>query len=304
MRILITGGAGFIGSHTIDAALAAGHEVRVFDNLSTGSRDNVPANVELVVGDVTDRSQVRAAAEGCAAILHLAAIVSVQQSLREPVETYTINTTGTVNVLEAAREVGINRFVLASTCAVYGDLPGRKDENSPVSPNTPYAASKLMAEQWVQAYTSVYKLRTIILRYFNVFGPRQLASSPYSGVLPRWCEAIQQGKPCIVFGDGQQTRDFISVRDVAAANLLALTNDGLPPGAVYPVATGQSTSLNDLLATLDVITGRHVARDYAPARVGDILHSLGSGARLQAYGWRPQVSLQEGLHELLTNQLA
>lgn len=299
MNILITGGAGFIGSHSADLALAAGHSVRVLDNLSSGSRANVPAGAELVVGDVTDAAQVRAAAAGCEAVLHLAALVSVPQSMREPGGTLAINTVGTANVLEAARAAGMRRFVLASTCAVYGDLPGCKEESSPALPLSPYAAAKLMAEQWAQVYTTAYGLPAVILRYFNVYGPRQRADSPYSGVLARWCAAVEAGEPCTVFGDGEQTRDFVSVRDVAAANLLALTGAEMQPGTVYNVATGRSVSLNDILAALDAAAGRPVARQYAPARAGDILHSAGNSARLQACGWRPQVTLAAGIAELL-----
>lgn len=299
MHILITGGAGFIGSHCIEAAKAAGHRVRVLDDLSSGSRQNVAPGAELVAGTVTDFDQVQAAAEGCDAVLHLAALVSVPQSMREPVETLTINAVGTANVLEAARQAGLRRFVLASTCAVYGDLPGTKDETSPVLPLSPYAASKLMAEQWAQLYTTAYGLETVILRYFNVYGPRQRADSPYSGVLARWCTAVQAGDTCTVFGDGSQTRDFVSVHDVAAANLLALTSPNLQPGAVYTVATGRSTSLNEILAELEHASFRPIRKQYAPARPGDILHSSGSSAKLQACGWRPQVTLQQGIAELL-----
>jgi UDP-glucose 4-epimerase len=299
MHILITGGAGFIGSHSMEAAKAAGHRVRVVDDLSSGSRKKLAFDAELIVGDVTNWDQVRSAAEGCDAVLHLAALVSVPQSMREPVETLAINTAGTANVLEAARQVGIRRFVMASTCAVYGDLPGLKDEQSPVLPLSPYAASKLMAEQWAQLYTSAYGLEAVILRYFNVYGPRQRADSPYSGVLARWCTAVQRGETCTVFGDGSQTRDFVSVHDVAAANLLALTSTEVQPGTVYTVATGHSASLNDILAELERASPRRVRRQYEPARAGDILHSSGSSARLQACGWRPQMSLREGIRELL-----
>ena len=299
MQLLITGGAGFIGSHSVEAAKAAGYRVRVFDNLSSGNRENLPAGTELVVGDVTDWAQVRAAAEGCDAVLHLAALVSVPQSMRQPVDTLAINTAGTANVLEAARQVGMHRFVLASTCAVYGDLPGLKDEQSPVLPLSPYAASKLMAEQWAQLYTTAYGLETIVLRYFNVYGPRQRADSPYSGVLARWCTAVQSGETCTVFGDGSQTRDFVSVHDVADANLLALTSPDVQPGTLYTVATGHSVSLNEILVELERASPRQMRKQYAPARPGDILHSSGSSARLQACGWHPQVSLQEGIRELL-----
>ena len=223
MQILITGGAGFIGSHSVAAALAAGHTVRVFDNLSSGDHANLPASVDLTVGDVTDPAAVDAAVAGCDAVLHLAALVSVPQSMREPEATFQINAAGTANVLDAARRAGVRRFVLASTCAVYGDLSGVHDETSPTQPLSPYAGSKLMAETWAGVYARAYAMQTVVLRYFNVYGPRQRADSPYSGVIARWCTAAGAGAPCRIFGDGSQTRDFVSVHDVAAANLSALT---------------------------------------------------------------------------------
>lgn len=307
MNVLITGGAGFIGSHTAEAALTAGHRVRVLDDLSSGDRANLAKSVEFIEGDVTDAATVTAAVTGCDAVLHLAALVSVPQSLREPVRTHLVNTAGTVTVLEAARQAGVHRFVLASTCAIYGDLPGRKTEASPTLPLVPYAASKLMAEQWVQLYARAYAMQTVVLRYFNVYGPRQRADSPYSGVLARWCAAARQRQPCTIFGDGSQTRDFVSVYDVAQANLLAATHPALDWGGLYHVATGQSASLNDVLDALDAVTTetglpQPVQRDYAPPRTGDILHSAGSSAKLQALGWQPQVTLRMGLAELVQAQ--
>ncbi len=299
MQILITGGAGFIGSHTAEAAVAAGYGVRVLDDLSSGDRANLPKTIEFIAGDVTDPEIVATAVAGCDAVLHLAALVSAPQSLQAPLHTYHVNTTGTVTVLDAARRAGVRRFVLASTCAVYGDLPGRKDENAAVQPRVPYAASKLMAEQWVQLYAHAYGMETIVLRYFNVYGPRQRADSPYSGVLARWCAAVREGQPCTIFGDGSQTRDFVSVHDVARANLLAATHPALTWGELYHVATGCSVSLNDVLDALDAVTSHPVRRHYAPPRAGDILHSAGSSARLQALGWQAQVQLQAGLAELI-----
>lgn len=299
MRILISGGAGFIGSHTAEAALAAGHQVRVLDDLSSGDRGNVPAAAELIEGDIRDAATVRRAVAGCSAVIHLAALVSVPQSLREPVRTFDVNTTGTVTLLDAARQAGALRFVLASTCAIYGDLPGAKEEASPVMPLVPYAASKLMAEEWVQLYARAYGLETVVLRYFNVYGPRQRADSPYSGVLARWCAAARAGDNCRIFGDGEQTRDFVSVHDVAQANLLAATHASLAWGEIYQVATGASVSLNEVLDALAAVAPRSVQRSYEAPRAGDILHSAGSSAKLQGLGWRPRVSLHRGLAELM-----
>ncbi|HMQ31531.1 MAG TPA: NAD-dependent epimerase/dehydratase family protein [Chloroflexaceae bacterium] len=299
MRVLVTGGAGFIGSHSVAALLAAGHAVRVLDNLSSGSAANLPREAELVVGDVADEAAATAAVEGCEAVLHLAALVSVPQSLAQPLETFAVNTTGTAVVMDAARRAGAGRFVLASTCAVYGDLPGVKEEGAALAPQVPYSASKLMAEELARCYARSYGLHTVCLRYFNVYGPRQRADSPYSGVLARWCAAVATGEPCLVFGDGEQTRDFVSAHDVARANLLALTAPTAEAGGVYNVATGQATSLNAILATLRELAGPRARWEHRPARPGDILHSRGDSGRLQALGWRPEVGLHAGLAELL-----
>lgn len=299
MNILITGGAGFIGSHTVDAALAAGHTVRVLDDLSTGAVTNLPDGAELLIGDVTDLAAVERALQGCDAVIHLAALVSVPQSLQEPVKTYHVNTAGTVTLLDMARQAGIRRAVLASTCAVYGDLPGRKTEESPVQPLVPYAASKRMAEQWLQLYAVAYGMKTVVLRYFNIYGPRQRADSPYSGVIARWCDAAVAGQPCRIFGDGSQTRDFVSVHDVARANLLAATLDIFAWGEIYQVATGQSTTLNGVLDALESVSPQPLVRRYEAPRAGDIIHSSGSSDKLQRLGWLPTTSLQAGLAEVL-----
>lgn len=299
MRMLITGGAGFIGSHTVDAALATGWQVRVLDDLSNGDITNLPASVDFIKADITDEYAVEHAVAGCNAVIHLAALVSVPLSLHDPIRTYHVNTTGTAVVLDAARRNGVRRFVLASTCAVYGNQPAREDDCSSIQPLAPYAASKLMAEQWARLYSHTYAMETVILRYFNVYGPRQRADSPYSGVIARWCSAVQRHEPCLVFGSGEQTRDFISVYDVARANLLAATSDGFEWGGIYHVATGRSVSLNQILEVFDSIVNYPVQRHYAPAREGDILHSVGDSGKLQRLGWSPRISLLEGLSELL-----
>lgn len=259
----------------------------------------MPPAAELVIADITDHATVEAVIQGCEAVLHLAAIVSVPQSLEQPLATLAVNTTGTAYLLEAARRAGCTRVVLASTCAVYGDIPGVKEEHSPLRPLVPYATSKLMAEELMRCYARSYGLQAISLRYFNVYGPRQHADSPYSGVLARWCAAARTGQPCRVFGDGEQTRDFVSVHDVARANLLALTSPSATPDEVYNVATGQSTSLNTILTTLRDLTGPQFTWDHAPARIGDIPHSCGNSRRLQSLGWHPEVGLAAGIAELV-----
>ncbi len=301
MKILVTGGAGFIGSHTVEAIIALGHTARVFDNLSTGDESNLPKSelVEFVKGDITDADAVMDAVRGCDAIMHSAAVVSVPQSIQEPRETFEINTRGTVNLLEAARVQRIARFVFSSTCAVYGDLPGTKTESSELCPLVPYSASKLMAEEWAQVYARNYDLSIVRLRYFNVYGVRQHANSPYSGVLAKWTNAIKQNKPCLIFGNGEQTRDFVNVRDVAQANVTALMHSALEGDVLLNVATAHSVSLNDVLDALDTVAPAKVKREYHPPREGDIVHSSADSSRLQSLGWRPRVTLEEGLKELI-----
>ncbi len=299
MKILITGGAGFIGSHTVEALLRAGHTVRVVDNLSTGQPDNLPSDVELIVDDVTDLAALNRAIAGSDAIIHLAALVSVPQSLSQPLHTYMINTTGTAHVLEAARLAGVRRVVFASTCAVYGDSAHCNSESSLTHPLVPYATSKLMSEQLLHIYAQCYEMETVCLRYFNVYGPRQHFNSPYSGVIARWSEAVRNGQPCTVYGDGMQSRDFISVHDVAQANLLALTERLPHPHNCYNVATGTSISLNHLLDAFSRASGRIIERSYAPARAGDILHSAANVTQLRQLGWLPHMLLEQGLAELI-----
>ena len=301
MKILITGGAGFIGSHTADALLNAGHTVRILDNLLTGSRANVPSGAEFVQGNITDAATCNAAAQGCDAILHLEALVSVPQSLTQPVETFHVNTSGTINVLDAARVNGVKRFMLASTCAIYGSSAGRKSELSPIEPLVPYASSKLMAEQAGQSYATAFGLEFVAVRYFNVFGSRQRADSPYSGVIARWCDAAKAGKPCLIFGDGEQTRDFVNVRDVAQANArMATTPISELSHRLYNVGTGQSVSLNGLLQGLSEAMGQgKVQVEYREARAGDIRESSGDVSRLRGTGWQPHVALVDGLRELV-----
>lgn len=299
MQILVTGGAGFIGSHTVEALLGAGHTVRVIDNLSTGNAANLPADVELIVGDVCDLPVVQQAIAGCTAVIHLAALVSVPQSLTQPLQTYTVNTTGTAYLLDAARQANVRRVVLASTCAVYGNKSERITEATPVDPLVPYATSKLLAEQLMHMYARCYGIETVCLRYFNVYGLRQQFDSPYSGVIARWSAAVRAGQPCTVYGDGTQTRDFVAVRDVAQANLLALTAP-LPQALhVFNVASGRSISLNHLLETLGTILHRDIDVAYAPARAGEILHSSADTSRLRQMGWQPETTLAQALTELL-----
>lgn len=303
-RVLITGGAGFIGSHLAAALVAEGAQVRVLDNLSSGSRrnlDGVPAT--LIEGDVADAAVVRTAVSGCDLVFHQAALVSVPRSITEPALHHQSNVVGTFNVFDAARQAGVRRLVYASSAAVYGDRPGLpKREDDPVVPVSPYGAGKRMNELLAAIYAAVYDLELVGLRYMNVFGPRQDPSSPYSGVLSIFCQAAIAGQRCTIYGDGRQTRDFIYVADVVRANLLAasLPAERLPAQAVFNVGRGQQTSLNQIVEILGELRGRPLVTVYEAERPGDIRHSVADISRAQQIlGFQPQTTLKEGLRATL-----
>jgi UDP-glucose 4-epimerase len=299
MNVLVTGGAGFIGSHLVDALLARGDAVRVLDNFSTGTRTNLAhcaAQIELVEGDVRDLATVERAAQGCHAVLHEAAIVSVAESFMRPEETRDVNAGGAANVLHAAREAGARRVVIASSCAVYGDARALPlGESAPPAPLSPYAETKLAAEDQCRAACAAKGLDTVALRYFNVFGPRQDPSSEYSGVIARFMQAAIAGRGCTVYGDGRQSRDFVFVSDVVRANLLALDAAALG-GVAVNVGTGTRTSLLHIIHRLGNLVGKEIAAAFAEARVGDIRHSQADIARAQTLlGYEPAVAFGDGL---------
>jgi len=302
MRVLITGGAGFIGSHLADRLVAEGVTCRVLDNLSTGKRENLPATgmVDFVHGDIRDAETVTAAVKGMNAIVHLAAVASVQASVDDPAGTHATNFDGTLNLIEVARRSGITQFVYASSAAIYGDnavLP--VPETATPRPLTPYAADKLSGEYYLDFYRRKFGMRTNAFRFFNIYGPRQDPSSPYSGVISIFVERLRSGLPVTIFGDGHQTRDFVYVGDLA--DLLARTV--LAPdsgGEVMNVGRGKEQSLLELLSALEQLTGRAIERQYAPARVGDILRSCADVRRLQKNtGQLPMTDLETGLRHLL-----
>lgn len=303
---LVTGGAGFIGSHIALSLAAAGERVRVFDNFTSGSAFNLagaPAaspRVEVVEGDLRDAVAVHSATKGVAVIFHEGAIASVPRSLAEPVYTLDVNVKGTLNVLEAARLQGVRRVVIASSSAVYGDtstMPLR--ESMPPRPLSPYAAHKLSDEYLCAVYTRLYGLETVALRYFNVFGPRQDPNSEYAAVIPRFVAKLRAGEAPIVFGDGEQTRDFIHVSDVVRANLLAASVKEAV-GGVFNIGGGERVSLNQALRIAGEALGVAVQPDYREARAGDVRDSVAdiSLAR-EVLGFTPSVSFQEGLTALL-----
>jgi UDP-glucose 4-epimerase len=300
---LVTGGAGFIGSHLVEALVAAGQPVRVLDDLSTGLKSNLAGLVpapELIVGDVADPAVVARAVEGVGVVYHLAALASVQRSVERPDDTHRICATGTLYVLDAARKAGVRRVVYAASASAYG-LPTAavQTEADPVKPLSPYAAAKLAGELYLEAFAATYGLETVRLRFFNIFGPRQRADSPYSGVIALFTAALTQGRVPIIFGDGQQTRDFTYVTDVAQALRKAASASDVS-GKVYNVGTGRGISLLELLETLNRLLGTAVTPRFADARAGDIRHSRADIQRTRMdLGYEPTVAFEQGLAETL-----
>lgn len=301
---LVTGGCGFIGSHLVEALVREGHRVRVLDNLSTGRLENlahVSNCVEMQVGDITRVSDLQAACNGVAGVFHLAALVSVADSVARPMENHRLNATGTLNVLLAARAAGVRRVVFASTAAIYGNEPTLpKREDMPPAPASPYGAAKLMGEHYLKIFSRLYALQTVCLRFFNVYGPRQDPASPYSGVISRFAQALRTGVQPVIFGDGLQTRDFVYVADVAAALMGAMQREQAGDGSIYNVATGTPTSLLELIETLGRVAGVAATPRFEPVRAGDVRHSRADiEAAQRAFGFVPQTSLAAGLAELL-----
>jgi UDP-glucose 4-epimerase len=298
---LVTGGAGFIGSHLVAALLARGDRVRVLDVLNTGKRENLGAAAEQVawfVADLNDGPAVEKALAGVDVVFHQAALASVPRSIESPLETHAACDTGTLRLLDGARRAGVKRFVYAASSSAYGNQPSpRKSERDLPSPLSPYAAAKLAAEHYCEAFYHSYGLETVCLRYFNVFGPRQDPSGPYAAVIPLFIQALLAGRSPTIYGDGQQTRDFTFVGNVVQANLLAVTAKKAA-GRVFNVGSGEATSLVDLLNELNAILGTKIVAHFAPPRVGDVRDSLAdiSLAR-EVLGYDPEVSLREGLHQ-------
>jgi len=301
---LVTGGAGFIGSHLVAALAAAGRRVRVFDDFSTGRRDNLagitPAP-EVVEGTISDPAAVARATAGCEVVFHLAALASVAKSVEDPVLNHAVNATGTLHVLGAARAAGVRRVVYAGSASAYGGAsdPAGQDEDTPLCALSPYAAAKLAGEFYCQAFAASYGLETVRLRFFNVFGPRQRADSPYSGVIAIFAAMLAAGRTPTVHGDGLQSRDFVAVADVARALLLAADAPGVS-GRVYNVGTGGSVTVLDLIAALNARLGTSAVARHGPPRAGDVRHSRAKIGRIAAdLGYAPTVAFEEGLRRTL-----
>jgi nucleoside-diphosphate-sugar epimerase len=297
--VLVTGGGGFIGSHLADRLVAEGFRVRVLDDFSSGREANLVEcidQIDLVKGDLGDRGVLERAMEGVEVVFHQAAVPSVPRSVAEPERTNTVNVGGTLGVLETARQSGVRRVVFAGSSSVYGDTPELpKVETMPPRPLSPYALQKYTGEQYCRLYHELYGLETVVLRYFNVFGPRQNPKSEYAAVIPKFVTACLAGESPTIYGDGEQTRDFTFVGDVVAANLLA-ADAPKAPGHVMNVAGGERISLNELLVTIVGITGSEVVASYLPARAGDVKHSLAATDRLRdLLGFQADMELREGL---------
>jgi len=299
--ILVTGGAGFIGSHLVQALLDRGEPVRVFDDLSSGRKENlerVAGRIDLKIGDLADLEAVRGAVAGCRAVLHQAARPSVERSIRDPLSTHRSNVDGTLHLLLAAREAGVRRIVLASSSSVYGDTPNLpKRETDPARPKSPYALSKLAGELYARQVWELYGLETVALRYFNVYGPRQDPESEYAAVVPRFIRAALRAEPAEIYGDGEQTRDFTFIGDVVRANLLALSAADAV-GAVINIAGGQRISVNRLHAAIAEAVGRKIAPRHRQPRAGEVRDSqAATEVAERLLGFKVEVDLETGLKQ-------
>lgn len=302
MKALVTGGAGFIGSHLVDRLLADGVKVAVLDNFSTGHRRNLQQHPSLTVieGDVGDPRTVLDCSRDADWVFHLAAVASVPRTIEDPLGSHRSNYVGTLNVLEAARANGCRRVVFAASAAAYGDLPEiPKTEDMMTRPLSPYAVDKLSSEQICRVYHQLFGVETVCLRFFNVFGPRQDPSSPYSGVISILADRLGSGETPTIFGDGEQTRDFVYVADVVAANIQAASQEGIA-GQVFNIATGTRVSLNELLRILAGLFKCEAAANHEPARAGDVRHSVADiGKAQRLLHWQPVTGLEQGLATLI-----
>jgi UDP-glucose 4-epimerase len=300
---LVTGGAGFIGSHLVEALTSAGKRVRVLDDFSTGTADNLTSIKpvpEVISGDVSDPAAVGRAVSGADVVFHLAALASVAKSLDAPEETHRVCATGTLNVLDAARRGGVRRVVYAASSSAYGVPPGDiQRETDPVMALSPYAAAKLAGELYAESFTTSFGLETVRLRFFNVFGPRQRADSPYSGVIALFAAALSAGRTPAVHGDGLQSRDFVFVTDVVQALQSAAQAPGVA-GKIFNIGTGRRTTVLDIIAALNRLLGKNVVPQHAAARPGDVRHSCADISRARQHlGFEPAVAFEDGLARTL-----
>lgn len=305
MRVLVTGGAGFIGSHVVDGLLSEGYSVAVLDDLSTGALENLPSCVDFISGSVGDAAKLEQACKGVQFIFHLAAVSSVQDSLARPLDVHHCNLTSTLLLLECAKRQAVKRFVFASSAAVYGDTGGKpaREDMTPM-PLSHYAVQKLACEHYCATYHRVYGLETVCLRYFNIFGPRQRSDSPYSGVVAKLIAAAQGGQPIVVYGDGCQTRDFCAVTNAVDANLAAARRlDVEVAGKVFNVGTGTSTSIMELANLIRAEISTQVPVQHLPGRPGEIIFSQADlGQSEKRLGYLPRRCFRAALKELVQKQ--
>jgi nucleoside-diphosphate-sugar epimerase len=303
MKALITGGAGFIGSHLAELLVESGAEVRVLDDLSSGNIDNlshISEHIDFIQGSITDLAMVQKAAEGIELIFHHAALVSVPASIEQPIDNHERNLTGLLNVLLASRDANARRLVFASSAAIYGNNPENpKREDMLPDPVSPYAAAKLSGEHYCRVFSQVYGLETVVLRYFNIFGPRQSPNSPYAAAIPKFAESALKGHPITVFGDGEQTRYFCYAENVAAANLKAAQTSGIS-GKVFNIASGVTYSVNQALNVTAGIIRKELEVHYEAERAGDVKHSSADiSAARELLGYQPAVDFTEGLRRTI-----
>jgi nucleoside-diphosphate-sugar epimerase len=302
-KVLVTGGGGFIGSHLVERLCRDGHRVRVLDNFATGRRENLfdlLDRTDLIEGDIQSYERVHNAVRGCEFVFHVAALPSVPRSVQDPLTSNASNVTGTLNVLLAARDEGVRRVVFSSSSSAYGanpELPKR--EEMPAVPIAPYAVAKLAAENYCRAFHEVYGLETVALRYFNVFGPRQDPLSQYAAVIPRFISACLDDQPPVIYGDGEQSRDFTYVDNAIEANLLAADAEGVA-GQTFNIACGEQITLNALLAEIGALIGKEVEATYAAPRPGEVRHSRADiSSAKEKLGYEPAFDLRDGLARTL-----
>ncbi len=301
-QYLVTGGGGFIGSNIVRRLLSDGQAVRILDDFSTGRRENlsgIEKDVELVEGDVRDNPTLKKALKGVRYVLHLAAIPSVVRSVEDPISTNSVNVCGTLKLLIEARDAGVERVVFSSSSSVYGDTPTLpKQEDMNPLPLSPYALSKLTGEYYCRMFRDLYGLKTFSLRYFNVFGPRQNPKSQYAAVIPRFIDAVKNDQSPVIHGDGNQTRDFTFVEDVAAANLCCCTAPETSAGSVCNVGCGDRISINELATRIATIVGKNIKPAHDAPQKGDVRDSQADISRAKKLlGWTPQVNLDAGLRK-------
>lgn len=301
-KIVITGGAGFIGSHLAEELTRQGHHIIILDDLSTGKKENIEPllgkdNIEFIQGSITELPLLQKIFHGIHFVFHQAAVTSVPRSINNPQLSHAVNTTGTLNVLLAARENGVSKVIYASSSSVYGDVPTLpKKEDMPPNPQSPYAVSKLTGEYYCRVFQQVYGLPTVCLRYFNVYGPRQDPDSPYAAVIPAFLKSLCQGNSPVIYGDGEQTRDFTFVRDVVAANILAAESQAT---GTFNVGKGDRISVNELARLVIRLVGNSVEPVHKEPRPGDVRHSLADISRMKAFGYKPKFNLEDGLREII-----